>query len=106
MLRSRSNPEIRLVHAEVESSYDAGQWVAHAWCELPATFEGIDEETGERHTGIPGFVVVDMAQPDPKAQIIERDLYYEQCKPRNIRRYTFEEMIANALRYRHDGPWE
>ena len=104
MFRSRDNPDIRLVHAEVESSYEPGEWVGHAWVELPATFEYEDEETGERHEG-PGFIVVDTCQPDPKAEITPRDYYYEQTKPRNIKRYTFAQMIQNALRFRHDGPW-
>jgi hypothetical protein len=105
MLRNQSNPDIRLVHAEVESSYEPGKWVPHAWCEMPATFDGIDEETGEEVTDVPGFVVVDTAQPDTNARILPRDWYYEQTKPRNVRRYTFAELIDRTLRWRHDGPW-
>jgi hypothetical protein len=104
MMLSSENPEMRLVHAEVPSTYEPGRWVTHAWCEMPATFGMKDDETG-REWEEPGVVVVDMTQPDPKARIVPREIYYEKCSPRNLKRYTLNEMIERALRHGHDGPW-
>lgn len=99
LLDSPDNPDARLVHGWIRSSFDAGQHVEHAWCEFPATATYEDGSTG------PIVAVVDYSQIDERALILPAADLYRAWEARDIRRFTREEAIACGLRYGHDGPW-
>lgn len=103
MIRNAHNPDVRLVHAQVPDSYNPGRWVEHAWVELPGWMTWTDDRGAEFKSAVE--VCVDTAQPYKNARILPRDLYYQACTPRNIRRYTYGQMLEHALRHAHDGPW-
>lgn len=98
LLDSPNNPEARLVHGWIRSSFDS-EHVDHAWCEFPATATYADGSTG------PIVAVVDYAQLDERAVILPAPDLYRVWQARDVRRFTREEAIANAQRYGCDGPW-
>jgi hypothetical protein len=51
-------------------------------------------------------VVVDYSQLDERARIAPRDMLYERMHLIDLKRYTRDEAIAEALRAGMDGPWE
>jgi len=93
------NPEGRIVHGWVTSTF-TGEVIQHAWCELPgrATYDD----------GSEGLitVAVDLTQLDEGARIVPAEWLYEQIRPHNMKRFTFEEACAQALIHGHDGPWD
>lgn len=95
---SPNNPDARLVHGRILSSF-AGEHVEHAWCEFPATATYEDGSTG------PIIAVVDYSQLDKRAVFLPAPDLYRVWQARDIRRFTRDEAIANAVRYGNDGPW-
>lgn len=99
LLDSPNNPDARLVHGWVLSSFDGGEHIEHAWCEFPAIATYADDSTG------PIILVVDYSQLDERAVMLPAPDLYRVWQARDIRRFTREEAIANGQRYRCDGPW-
>ena len=91
-------PQPTLVHAQVRES-TTGEWIDHAWCEIPA------EATYEDGSEGPIVIVVDGTQPDPNARFIPREIHVEKVVRRDRREFTFEQMVEMARRFAHDGPW-
>lgn len=95
------DPEARLVHGWVPSSFE-GKYIEHAWCEAPGTATFDDDHTE------PICIVIDYTQVDPRAVIMPRDFFYEKTTPRMDpppKKYSRAEMIFNAIKFGHDGPW-
>ena len=104
MIDSQDNRHIRLIHGEIPDSYVPGRRVVHAWCELPGTGDYVDERTGRKFKR-PIIVCVDMTQPDEKARMLPQEIYYKHTRPKNVKRYTFAQMMERTVRHGHEGPW-
>lgn len=99
LLDNPQNPDARLVHGWILSSFEPGEHIEHAWCEFPAEAEYTDDSIQ------PIIVVVDYSQLDERAVILPAPDLYRVWQARDIRRFCRAELIANVLRYGLDGPW-
>lgn len=98
MLVNQDKPQAVLCHGEVEFTLEPGTWDWHAWVELPAEATYDDGSKG------PITVVIDKTQERP-SWVLPAEFFYEKTKARNVKRYTFAEMLKRCIRYRTDGPW-
>jgi len=96
---SPNNPDARLVHGWIPGSLGSGEYIEHAWCEFPGTATYEDGSTG------PIVIVVDYTQLDERAVFLPAPDLYRVWQARDVRRFTRDEAIVNALRYGRDGPW-
>lgn len=99
LLDSPDIPEGLLVHGLLRDSWKPGQWNQHAWCEFPATAIYADDSEG------PITVVCDYSQPDERAYLVPRDLFYAQTGACHMKYFTRSEAVARALKAGNDGPW-
>jgi hypothetical protein len=104
MLRFGPEAPARLCHGKVRDSFHPCRWVDHAWVEVPAVADVTDDDGGNPRT-IPIVAVCDDSQPEPKARRLPWSIFEAQTQVRDVRRYTFSEMMARAVQYRSDGPW-
>lgn len=98
-LTEAKNPEARLVHGLVVSSF-TGKLTEHAWVEMPAI------ATYEDGSKAPITVAWDLTQIDERARIYPADLMYEKTGARDLKRFTLAEAMAHAAAAGHDGPWD
>ena len=91
VLNYPTHPEATLVSGLVPNSYLGKERVLHAWCELLGTVTYVDDDG--KHIEKEEMIVVDSTQPDPNSRFIPAGLFYEQIRPTNIRRYTYDEMM-------------
>lgn len=90
ILNHDTHPEATMVTGFVPNSYQGAERVHHAWCELlgTVTYEVNGEQIEKEE-----MIMVDNTQPDPNARFIPAGLFYEQVKPTDVRRYTYDEMM-------------
>jgi hypothetical protein len=92
-----------LCHGELRNNSDApGTWSMHAWVETLGYAEWTDDD-GTQHEG-PCIIIIDRTQ-QPEAWLIPAPYFYRVTQARNVKRYTFAEMVERVLRYDSDGPW-
>lgn len=78
----KKNPSHTLVHAEVTSGDNT---FPHAWTE-----EGdkVHEKSNKQNI------------------IVNKDDYYKEFKPTNIKKYSLHQALVTSVRQRHYGPWD
>jgi|SRR6185503_2655531 len=92
LLNHEQHPEATMVTGLLPNSYLGKERIHHAWCELRGTV--IYEDDDGKKIDKEDWIIVDFTQPDPNSRFIPAGLFYEQVKPTNVRRYTYEEMMA------------
>ena len=88
------------MHGFVRDSFHPERHVQHAWCEFPAQAKWSDGSVTEI------TVAIDYSQLDPDARIAPCAQIYPLMDVRELKRYTREEALAEAVRAGNDGPWE
>jgi len=86
---SPMRPEMRIVHAQVTGNAgpNAGGTFTHAWVELRG-------------------LVIDPSNFRDFTFVADREKFYETGKVKEVRSYSLEEAITNAVESESYGPWE
>lgn len=89
-MKLTDDPEARVVHATVQPSWHPRRY-AHAWVETKDRVFDWQAAAFPRHnyhrTGWP------------------RQLFYDEFKPKDVKKYRPEEAVALMVRHHHHGPW-